>query len=191
MAVWQQAAFCFKKVYNSDEGRNMDTAIIIVIIAIILAVIIYSTIKRFKSSWKGSLIDKQVVQKEVVDSTSGVNAAGMRNTRTETTYQLVFQTEEGKRIVIPVGDDLYNTSVVGDKFEKIAGEYMPKRVEGNMQNSVSTQGSAVPAAAPAPSVSSTPSLPPTPPTSQAPTYPAPTYPEVTTDQPDQGTKTNL
>ncbi|MDO8513507.1 MAG: DUF2500 family protein [bacterium] len=134
---------------------DTNTILVIVVIVGIVALVIYLYIKRLNSAWKGTLIDKQIVQRQVVENSGSRNASGMRTTRMETTYEMKFDTEEGKRIVLSVKEELYNSSVVGEKFEKVKGEYMPKKIEVNAQESTVVQP---PIAAPESSIAQAPSV---------------------------------
>jgi len=77
---------------------------------------VFFTLKSKKekdSSWKGELIKKKTYSDE--DDENHI-------------YQLIFKTEEGKKVKAKVGEDYYNQVQIGDKFEKDKGEYVPRKI---------------------------------------------------------------
>jgi len=106
----------------------MNPILIVIIILCVIGLAIYLYIRRLNSAWKGTLIDKQIIQKQVVDNSVDRNMSDTRKVRTEINYQMTFQTENDKRINLSVNSNFYNTSVIGDKFEKVKGEYTPKKI---------------------------------------------------------------
>ena len=43
-------------------------------------------------------------------------------------YQLIFRTDEGKKKKMAVSKQVYEESIEGDRFEKLAGEYVPVKL---------------------------------------------------------------
>jgi hypothetical protein len=87
-------------------------------IALVLGLTIFFTIKSKKdkdSSWKGELVKKKTISDE--DDENHV-------------YRLIFKTTDGKTKKASVGEDFYNQVQIGDKFEKLKGEYTPKKILG-------------------------------------------------------------
>jgi len=94
----------------------MKTSEVFGTIVLIAIVIIYLTIKSKKtknSSWKGELIKKRDITDE--DNENHV-------------YRLIFRINNGKKVKVSVSEEIYNKSQVGDKFEKIKGDYIPKKI---------------------------------------------------------------
>ena len=94
----------------------METSEVFGTIVLIAIVIIYLTIKSKKtknSSWKGELIKKRDITDE--DNENHV-------------YRLIFRINNGKKVKVSVSEEIYNKSQVGDKFEKIKGDYIPKKI---------------------------------------------------------------
>jgi len=87
---------------------------IVVIIAALITLAVYSYIRQLKSAWTGTLIDKQVVFTKSSESESGIK----KNI-------LIFKTDEGKLVRFNVDDSTYNNFIVGTKCEKKSGEYLP------------------------------------------------------------------
>lgn len=87
-------------------------------ITLVLGLTIFFTIKSKKdkdSSWKGELVKKKTISDE--DDENHV-------------YRLIFKTTDGKTKKASVGEDFYNQVQIGDKFEKLKGEYAPKKILG-------------------------------------------------------------
>ena len=101
----------------------MDWLIIIGVFVLVGVFFYFVYKKRLDSSWKGSLVDKQVV---VVNSTN-TDANGASTDGSYNTYQLKFKTESGE-VKLNVNEKFYNECRVGDKFEKIKGESNPKKI---------------------------------------------------------------
>jgi hypothetical protein len=93
----------------------MKTELISTIILVILVTVILTlrSKKERASYWKGELVKKN-------DFTDEDNENHM--------YRLTFKTEVGKKKKVTVKEELYMKSKIGDKFEKMAGEYIPKRL---------------------------------------------------------------
>ncbi len=94
----------------------MNSQETIITILLVLGLTVFFTLKSKKekdSSWKGELIKKKTYSDE--DDENHI-------------YQLIFKTEEGKKVKTKVGEDYYNQVQVGDKFEKDKGEYVPRKI---------------------------------------------------------------
>lgn len=44
------------------------------------------------------------------------------------TYKLIFKTDSGKKAKAKVSEEMYNQAQVGEKYEKIKGEYVPRKI---------------------------------------------------------------
>jgi len=85
-------------------------------IILVVAVTIFFSLKSKKEkneAWQGEVIKKQDLSDEDGDNH---------------VFRLVFKTLEGKKKKVRVGEDLYRQTNIGDKFEKISGDYVPKRL---------------------------------------------------------------
>lgn len=85
-------------------------------LVIVAALIVYFVIKRKNtkaSSWKGELIKKRDLTDE--DDKNHV-------------YRLLFKTDSGKRAKVSVSEDIYNQAQVGDRYEKLPGFFIPKKI---------------------------------------------------------------
>jgi len=94
----------------------MNSQETIITILLVLGLTVFFTLKSKKekdSSWKGELIKKKTYSDE--DDENHI-------------YQLIFKTEEGKKVKAKVGEDYYNQVQIGDKFEKDKGEYVPRKI---------------------------------------------------------------
>ena len=94
----------------------MRTTELISTIAIIAVIVVYFKLKRKKqkeSSWKGELLKKRIVCDEDGD---------------ERYYRLFFKTDNGKKVKVNVSEDVYNKAQVGDRYEKVKGDYTPKKI---------------------------------------------------------------
>lgn len=91
-----------------------ETLLTVMMVVLVTAFFSFISLKQKKSSWKGTLIDKKVKE----DDESG-----------QKFYQLIFKTEEGKKVKVQVtGESAFNKFIIGDKFEKKAGEYFPEKI---------------------------------------------------------------
>ncbi len=89
---------------------------IISTILLVLFLIVFFSLKskREKDSyWKGELIKK----KDIFDEDNENHM-----------YTLVFKTDEGKKAKARVSEEFYNQANVGERFEKIKGEYVPRKI---------------------------------------------------------------
>ena len=86
----------------------------VVAVVVVTLVIVFFTSQRKKSAWTGILHKKRY------------NPGDME---TSESYSLVFKTDDGKKKRFQVNRVVFDTWNEGDKAEKVAGEYMPKRVE--------------------------------------------------------------
>lgn len=94
----------------------LNTKEVIYTIILVIVVTIFFTLKSKKqkeSSWKGELIKKKDISDE--DNENHV-------------YRLIFLTDSGKKVKVSVKEDFYNNARVGDKYEKIKGEYIPQKI---------------------------------------------------------------
>jgi hypothetical protein len=93
---------------------NTNEIIITIFLVIGLTVIFTLKSKREKdSSWKGELIKKRTMTDEDGDTYA---------------YKLIFKTDGGKKVKSKVSEEIFNQAQVGDKYEKIKGEYTPKKL---------------------------------------------------------------
>lgn len=85
------------------------------VIAVAVVTIFFSLIslRSKNSSWKGSLIDKTYEN----DDDSGQDY-----------YTLIFKTDTGKKTKSRVSKETYETSNIGDRYEKVKGEYYPTKI---------------------------------------------------------------
>jgi len=94
----------------------MNTNEIIITIFLVIGVTIFFTMKSRKekdSSWKGELIKKRTMTDEDGDTYG---------------YKLIFKKEDGKKAKVKVSEEMYNQAQVGEKYEKISGDYIPKKI---------------------------------------------------------------
>lgn len=42
-------------------------------------------------------------------------------------YKLIFKKEDCEKAKVKVSEEMYNQAQVGDKYEKLKGEYIPKK----------------------------------------------------------------
>lgn len=85
-------------------------------IFLVLFLIVFFSLKSKKekdSSWKGELVKKRDISDE--DNENHV-------------YVLIFKTDGGKRAKARVSEEIYNQSSVGERFEKLKGEYIPRKI---------------------------------------------------------------
>ena len=88
----------------------ISTIVLVVIIAVIVA---FKRKKTKNSSWKGELIKKKDITDE--DNENHV-------------YRLIFKTDSGKKIKVPVSENVFNQAKIGTKYEKIAGDNIPQKI---------------------------------------------------------------
>lgn len=81
--------------------------------AIIVAVVIFKRKKFKNSSWKGELIKKRAISDE--DNENYI-------------YKLIIKTDGGKKVKISVSEEIYNQAKGGERYEKIAGDNIPKKI---------------------------------------------------------------
>ena len=89
---------------------------IISTILLVLFLIVFFSLKSKRekdSSWKGELIKKKDISDEENENH---------------VYLLIFKTEEGKKAKTRVSEEFYNKANVGERFEKIKGEYSPRKI---------------------------------------------------------------
>lgn len=94
----------------------LNTKELIYTIILVIVVTIFFTFKSKKqkeSSWKGELIKKKDIADE--DNENHV-------------YRLIFLTDSGKKVKVSVKEDYYNSIKIGDRFEKLKGEYIPRKI---------------------------------------------------------------
>ena len=88
----------------------ISTIVLVVIIAVIIA---FKRKKAKNSSWKGELIKKKDITDE--DDENHV-------------YRLIFKTDSGKKIKVPVSGNVFNQAKIGARYEKIAGNNIPQKI---------------------------------------------------------------
>lgn len=88
----------------------ISTIILVVVIAVFLML---KSKKNKNSTWKGELIKKK-------DFTDEDNENHL--------YRLIFKTEDGKKAKVTVKEEMYNQAKIGDKYEKMLGDYIPKKI---------------------------------------------------------------
>jgi hypothetical protein len=94
----------------------MNTQEIIITIVLVIGVTVIFTLKSKKekdSSWKGELVKKRTM----TDEDGDVYA-----------YKLIFKTDEGKKAKVKVNEEMYNQAQKGERYEKIKGDYIPKKI---------------------------------------------------------------
>lgn len=85
-----------------------------IILVVIIAVFIFRKKKGEKaSSWKGKLIKKKDITDE--DDENHV-------------YRLIFRTDGGKTSKVSVSEEVFNKAKIGDRYEKIAGDFIPRKI---------------------------------------------------------------
>jgi hypothetical protein len=85
----------------------------IIIVLVIVLVVIFKKRKSKASSWKGELFKKRIISDE--DDENHV-------------YKLIIKTDGGKKVKISVSEEIYNQAKEGERYEKIAGEDIPKKI---------------------------------------------------------------
>lgn len=94
-----------------------ETVLTIVFVGVVTGLVSWHVARQKKSSWKGTLVEKK--QKTQDDEDSGPS----------TSYKLIFRTVEGKKKKCSVHSSVYNQWNVGDRAEKISGEWLPSKTE--------------------------------------------------------------
>lgn len=85
----------------------------LVLLAILIVYIMLKKKKEKNSSWKGELIKKRTLSDE--DDEYFV-------------YKFTFKTDQGKTVKVSVPEKIYNEGKIGDRYEKISGENVPKKL---------------------------------------------------------------
>jgi hypothetical protein len=86
----------------------------IILVVIIVVVMMWWVSKKKSEVWKGELIKKSW------------NPGDMDNSPS---YTLIFKTEEGKKKKFHTPDQrYYDTWEIGDRAEKVKGDFFPKKV---------------------------------------------------------------
>jgi len=86
----------------------------IILVVLIVAIMVWWVAKKKKEVWKGELIKKSW------------NPGDMDNTPS---YTMIFKTEEGKKKRFNTPDQrYYDQWEVGDRAEKVKGDFFPKKV---------------------------------------------------------------
>jgi hypothetical protein len=94
----------------------MNTNEIIITIVFVILVTIFFTLKSKKekeSAWRGELVKKRIMSDEDGDTYA---------------YKLIFKTESGKKVKSKVSEEMFNQAQIGERFEKVRGEYIPRRI---------------------------------------------------------------
>lgn len=94
----------------------MKTTELISTIVIVAVIVVYFKFKRKKqkeSSWKGKLLKKRIICDEDGD---------------EVYYRLFFKTDNGKKVKVNVSKEIYNKAEVSDRYEKVKGDHIPKKI---------------------------------------------------------------
>mgnify|MGYP001768291132 CR=1 FL=1 len=94
-------------------GKTYEIVATIILVIVITLVFTIKSKKYKDSSWVVEVIKKKVYSDE--DNENHV-------------YKLFFKTQEGKRYKVNVDENTYNQTNIGDKFQKIKGEYLPKKI---------------------------------------------------------------
>jgi hypothetical protein len=85
----------------------------IVLVAIIVVFVVFKRKKTKNSSWRGELIKKKDITDE--DDENHV-------------YRLIFKTDSGKISKVSVSEDIYSKAKIGDKYEKVTGDFIPRKI---------------------------------------------------------------
>lgn len=93
--------------------KSTDLISTIILIAIIVVFLVLKKKKEKNSSWKGELIKKKDITDE--DNENHV-------------YRLIFKKDNGKKAKVSVNEEAYNQAKIGDRYEKAAGDYLPKKI---------------------------------------------------------------
>jgi hypothetical protein len=83
-----------------------------------LVVVIKLVAKGRASAWRGELVDKIYKSRRNFDDAN----------RVDEFYTLVFKTEDGKTLKVGTSRQVYDSYTIGDKAEKKAGEFWPKKL---------------------------------------------------------------
>ncbi len=86
---------------------------IIIFVSIVVVFLVVSAIKQRNSTWKGRVVKKK---ERKVSSDYGASSK---------LYTLIFETEDGKKKRANVKKELYESTGVGNRFEKIKGKFSP------------------------------------------------------------------
>jgi hypothetical protein len=81
-----------------------------VVVTIILS--LYSA-KKHKSTWTGTLIDKTYEEDK--------ESVSIR-------YRFIIKTDKGKKIKVNVDQAVFSVAHPGDRYQKIKGDSLPKRI---------------------------------------------------------------
>jgi hypothetical protein len=89
--------------------------IIATVFLVLFLILVFSLkSKREKdSSWTGELIKKKDISDE--DNENHV-------------YILIFKTNSGKKTKSRVSEEIYSRATIGERYEKIKGEYIPRKL---------------------------------------------------------------
>ena len=102
----------------------MDTTVFLLLFAVAVVVfvgfIFYMRGKRIKESWKGTVVDKKVL--ETTSSNGGASET------TTYIYNLSVKTVGGQEKRITVSKSIYDSLDKGDTVEKKSGAYDPVKV---------------------------------------------------------------
>lgn len=94
----------------------MKTSELIATITLVSVITIFLALKSNKekeSSWKGELIKKKTIYDE---------------DQSPSAYKLIFRKEDGKKTRVGVSEAMYNQAQVGERYEKVKGDYIPKKI---------------------------------------------------------------
>lgn len=94
-----------------NSTNIISTIVLIIIITVILTL---KSKKEKNSSWKGELIKKKDITDE--DNENHV-------------YRLIFKKDNGKKAKVSVNEETFNQAKIGDRYEKLSGDYLPKKIE--------------------------------------------------------------
>jgi len=93
----------------------MKNEFISTIILIVIITVFVSLKKKGEkaSSWKGELVKKR----DIVDEDDENHV-----------YKLIFKKDNGKKSKLSVSEKVFLEAKIGDRYEKIAGEFFPKKI---------------------------------------------------------------
>lgn len=92
-----------------------ETVLTIIVVVSFTAVLTFFSLKKKNSAWTGVLADKK--KKTHTDDQGFTND----------TYELIFKTDEGKKVKFKVHKKAYDEYIVGEKYVKVKGDYVPKK----------------------------------------------------------------
>lgn len=102
---------------------------------LVVAWIVYSKIHQRGEAWEGVVIDKHSNTNVVSNPNSSQNTVsvgsfniGSNPTGVQMTYTLEIKTDDGKQISFPVGQGIFDSANIGDRFVKRAGVMEPERI---------------------------------------------------------------